>query len=65
MEIYRFKVIKNWYAFALRPDAEDARDYFLKSGYPPEMVGTIEKAQDGQDFEFKLNSIQPRRFSFG
>lgn len=58
MEVYRFRVKKSWYAYALMCDAEDARKYFLDQGYPAVLVGQIEKS-DERDFEFKMNSIQP------
>ena len=61
MEIYRFRVKKGWYAYALLGDATDARQYFLDNGYQPSVIGEIEKSEDGVDFEFKMNSITPKR----
>lgn len=61
MEIYRFRVYDKWYAYALPADAEDARKYFVSEGYPSEVISEIEKSEDGVDFEFKLNSITPKR----
>lgn len=56
MEIYRFRVNDQWYAYALLADAKSARDYFIKQGYAPNTISEIEKSRDGQDFEFKMNS---------
>lgn len=62
MEIYRFRVYKGWYAYAFLVDAQDARQQFLDKGHPPEAVSEIEKSEDGQDFEFKMNPV-PYRFN--
>lgn len=35
--------------------------YFLDEGYSADKIGEIEKSEDGVDFEFKLNSITPKR----
>lgn len=55
MEVYRFRVQRKWYAYALRGDAENARQYFLNTGYPTSLVGEIEKSEE-QDFQLKMNS---------
>lgn len=60
MTVYRFRVIKKWYAYALLKDAESARTYFLHSNYPLEMVSEIEQS-DERDFQFKMNSISDQR----
>lgn len=52
MTIYRFRVLKKWYAYALRKDALAARAYFLSVNYPLEMVSEIEQS-DERDFQFK------------
>jgi hypothetical protein len=62
MEIYRFRVYKGWYAYVSLGDAQDARQYFLDEGHPPDAIGEVEKSEDGCDFEFKMNPL-PYRFN--
>lgn len=61
MEIYRFRVYKGWYAYTTLEDAETARQYFLDSGHSVAAVGDIEKSQDNQGFEFKMNATEEKR----
>lgn len=61
MEIYRFRVYRGWYAYIFPKDAEDARQQFLDNGHPADAISEIEKAEDGQGFEFKMNSIEEKR----
>lgn len=51
--IYRFRVLRQWYAYALPADAQAARSYFLENGYPASVVGAIEESS-GADFQFKI-----------
>lgn len=61
MEIYRFRVYRGWYAYVFLEDAQNARQYFLDNGHPPDAIGDVEESEDRQGFEFKMNSIEEKR----
>lgn len=56
MEVYRFKVGKKQYAYALLKDAKDARDYFIDQGYPKEMITEIDHVDETPYFQFKMEN---------
>lgn len=50
--IYRFKLLRKWYAYVLLHNALDAWVYFWLQGY--RTMTEIEISQDNIDFQFKL-----------
>ena len=54
MQLFKFRVKKNWYAYLFLKEALEAQQYFIDRGYP--LVSEVEPSGE-EDFEFKLNPI--------